>query len=791
MVVAASCCGDVFQWQELGRLVRIEGKMNAAMYRDILDENLLQSALDLRLGRRFIFQQDNDPKHTAKITKEWLQDNSVNVLEWPSQSPDLNLIEHLWRDLKMAVHRRFPSNLVELERCCKEEWVKLPKDRPCELAGTSDWLVMLCGGNNLEVTVASTHEAPRSRYRKRDAKGQYLFDLICHHLNLLEKDYFGIRYVDPDKQRHWLEFTKSIAKQMKSQPPFTMCLRVKFYPPEPAALKEEITRYLVFLQIKRDLYHGRLLCKTSDAAMLAAHILQAEIGDYDPGKHPEGYSSKFQFFPKHSEKLERRIADIHKTELIGQTPETSERNFLQKAQMLETYGVDPHPCKDVSGNPAFLAFTPFGFVVLQGNKRVHFLKWNEVTKLKFEGKTFHVYANQKEEKKIILTYFAPTPEACKHLWKCGVENQAFYKLEKSSQVRTVSSSNLFFKGSRFRYSGRVAKEVMEQSAKIKREPPEIHRAGLVPSRSCPSITHGPRLSSVPRTRRRAVHISIMEDVHAAAMVKCLIRITTRVNVHLRMINHCYRDVKVRVLSLGPRMLGKALGVLPLYPALTGQQDSASVTPLRGTPLPCIQPSSAEGLESLRDSALYSTPVRSSPVSHGESFIPRSRSQATDAGERTAVISDEAYSPSDSVLPTPVAEHSMELATSRQINGAPCSIEEEKESEAGTPTHGEGGDFGADGRSAQEGAGGESALSEVEQVNKFVLSVLRLLLVTIGLLFVLLLLLIILTESDLDIAFLRDIRQTPEFEQFHYEYFCPLRRWFACKLRWVGGLLINK
>lgn len=191
---------------------------------------------------------------------------------------------------------------------------------------------------------------------------------------------------------------------------------------------------------------------------------------------------------------------------------------------------------------------------------------------------------------------------------------------------------------------------------------------------------------------------------------------------------------------------------------------------------------------LRDSA-HSTPVRT--VSHGESFIPRSRSQAADGGERTAVISDEAYSPSDSILPTPVAEHSTELSASRQINGAPCSIEEEMEVEAGTPVRGEGGDFGGDCRGAQGGAGGDSALSEVEQVNKFVLSVLRLLLVTIGLLFVLLLLLIILTESDLDVAFLRDIRQTPEFEQFHYEYFCPLRRWFACKLRWVGGLLINK
>nr|XP_056721711.1 FERM domain-containing protein 5 isoform X2 [Euleptes europaea] len=530
---------------------------------------------------------------------------------------------------------------------------------------------------------------------QRDAKGQYLFDLLCHHLNLLEKDYFGIRFVDPDKQRHWLEFTKSVVKQLRSQPPFTMCFRVKFYPTDPAALKEEITRYLVFLQIKRDLYHGRLLCKTSDAALLAGYILQAEIGDYDPGKHPEGYSSKFQFFPKHSEKLERKIAEIHKTELSGQTPAMSELNFLRKAQTLETYGVDPHPCKDVSGNPAFLAFTPFGFVVLQGNKRVHFIKWNEVAKMKFEGKTFYLY-----EKKIVLTYFAPTPEACKHLWKCGIENQAFYKLEKSSQVRTVSSSNLFFKGSRFRYSGRVAKEVMESSAKIKREPPEIHRAGLVPSRSCPSITHGPRLSSVPRTRRRAVHISIME-----------------------------------------------------------------------------------GLESLRDSA-HSTPVRS--ASHSDAFLPRSASSRAESSERVAIISDEVYSPSDSVLPTPVAEHSLELMLlSRQINGAPCSIEEE--SEAGTPAAAE-----APGRELRALCPGTARRghAQAEQVNQFVFSVLRLLLVTVGLLFVLLLLLIALTESDLDVAFFHDIRQTPEFEQFHYQYFCPLRRWFACKIRFLLSLFLD-
>uniref|UniRef100_A0A8C2DW87 FERM domain-containing protein 5 n=1 Tax=Cyprinus carpio TaxID=7962 RepID=A0A8C2DW87_CYPCA len=478
---------------------------------------------------------------------------------------------------------------------------------------------------------------------QRDAKGQWLFEQVCQHLNLLEKDYFGIRFVDPDKQRHWLEFSKAITKQMRSQPPYTMCLRVKFYPPDPAALKEEITRYLVFLQIKRDLYHGRLLCKSSDAATLAAFILQAEIGDYDPGKHPEGYSSKFQFFPKHSERLERRIAEIHKSELIGQSPETAELNFLKKAQTLETYGVDPHPCKDVSGNAAFLAFTPFGFVVLQGNRRIHFLKWNEVTKLKFEGKTFHIYATHQE--KIILTYFAPTPEACKHLWKCGVENQAFYQFEKSSQVRTVSSSNLFFKGSRFRYNGKVAKEVMEQSAKIRREPPEIHSG-------------------------------------------------------------------------------------------------------------------------------HSTPVRS--VSSGNSFL-RSHRNGAEGGHGTAEFSQDSYSPSDSVLPTPVSDDPSDPAQVRHTNG-PRSIQEEGGTELCTQNQARPQGIKPKGKRSQLEKTRPTQHGPEEGVNLFICSLARLFLVTLALLFALLLLLIVLTESELDLAFLRDIRRTPEFQQFHYEYFCPLRRW---------------
>ena len=89
--------------------------MDGAEYRNILEQNLYHSVCDLRLGRRFTFQQDNDPKHTAKATLEWFKGKHVNVLEWPSQSPDLNPIENLWSDLKIAVHKCKPSNLKELE----------------------------------------------------------------------------------------------------------------------------------------------------------------------------------------------------------------------------------------------------------------------------------------------------------------------------------------------------------------------------------------------------------------------------------------------------------------------------------------------------------------------------------------------------------------------------------------------------------------------------------------------------------------------------------------------------
>uniref|UniRef100_A0A8C5EXZ6 FERM domain-containing protein 3 n=1 Tax=Gouania willdenowi TaxID=441366 RepID=A0A8C5EXZ6_GOUWI len=495
---------------------------------------------------------------------------------------------------------------------------------------------------------------------QRDTKGQFLLDHVCNHYNLLEKDYFGIRYVDPDKQRHWLDPNKSVVRQMKSaQQPYTMCFRVKFYPNEPMKIKEELTRYLLYQQLKRDIYHGRLLCPFTEAAYLGACIVQAELGDHDPEEQPSDYIRDFKLFPKQTLKLEKKIMSLHKNELRGQHAALAELNMLQRAHSLDTYGVDPHPCKDFTGSTAFLGFTAIGFVVFQGNKRIHLLKWADVSKLKFEGKTFYVIGIQKE-KKLVLTFHTTTPAACKHLWKCGVENQAFYKCSKSSQIKTVSSSNIFFKGSRFRYSGKVAKEVIEASSKIQRDPPQVLRIQFGHSRSFYSLSH-----------------------------KNLI-----------------------------------MNMEPLVPALPSDLYFLSLCP---SPCPSILPTPVEDSQG-GVSSLSSSPVQSPALLLRELHAdPDIQAQLEAERER-----DRAY-------------ERTRLAARSRVGGV------------------------------------LSLLSSNQRVNACLLSGARLLAVVVGVLLVTVPTLLLLLESDLDVSFLHEIRQTPEFEQFHYEYYCPLRRWVLCRV----------
>ncbi|CAH2294222.1 FERM domain-containing 3 [Pelobates cultripes] len=493
--------------------------------------------------------------------------------------------------------------------------------------------------------------------------------------------------------------------QYSAHPPYTMCFRVKFYPHEPLKIKEELTRYLLYLQIKRDIFHGRLLCSFADAAFLGACIVQAEIGDYDPDEHPDNYICDFKIFPKQSQKLERKITDIHKSELRGQSPAVAEFNLLLKAHSLETYGVDPHPCKDSTGTTTFLGYTAAGFVVFQGNKRIHLIKWPDICKLKFDGKTFHVVTLQKE-KKNILTYHTSTPAACKHLWKCGVENQAFYKYAKSSQVKTMTSSNIFFKGSRFRYCGKVAKEVIEASSKIQRDPPEVHRSLIPHSRSSYSLN------------------------------------------------------KQLIINMEP--------LQPLIPSPSEEDEEES-------PLD-------EGVLISQQNDASSAPVLGSSPARELESVPDIRNDEEDGiQEEPLTISEQVYNPSASLLPTPVDE-GVEMLFNSPIRAEHDRDDTDSFEELEADEHAF---LIAEEEEMKEARKALSLsynfLMGNMQLNAFLKSFSRLIVVALGLLLVLLPLILVLLESNIDISFLHEIRQTPEFEQFHNDYYCPLRKWIACKI----------
>lgn len=324
---------------------------------------------------------------------------------------------------------------------------------------------------------------------KKDTIGQWLYDRVCEKLNLMEKDYFGLRYVDSEKQRHWLDPLKTVYKQLKGVNPMVLCFRVKFYPEDPMKLHEEITRYYLFLQLRRDLHHGRLLCPPDDAVVLAAYIVQSEVGDYDPEDHPTGYISDFKMLPKQTPKLEERVMDQHK-QLQGQVPSEAEGNFLKKACTLDTYGVDPHQVKDQRGDQLYLGITHQGIMTFRGSRRTQLYKWTQIRRIAYEGKMFivHITVNEDEDatapkkKQQPVGYKCQTAPAAKYLWRCAVEQQLFFTLSSSNTAHKIrSGGTLFSRGSKFRFSGRCQTEAYQASEHIRRTEPNFQRSSSLPN----------------------------------------------------------------------------------------------------------------------------------------------------------------------------------------------------------------------------------------------------------------------------------------------------------------------
>ncbi|XP_055333731.1 band 4.1-like protein 2 isoform X1 [Paramacrobiotus metropolitanus] len=348
----------------------------------------------------------------------------------------------------------------------------IPADRTATPGGT------LKPGSTQKAVVRLLSDQDAEFYVPKNATGQELFERVCEFINLQERDYFGIRFMDTDNEKSWLNMEKTIKQQVKGGP-WVFEFLVKFYPPQPTELKEDLTRYYLCMQIHRDLITERLPASFTTLAVLGSLMVQSELGDYERSTHRGNYVSEVPLAPpsRQNAELEEKVMELHKESTRGMAPTEADLRYLENAKRLAFYGIDLHKAKDKDNTDIKVGVSASGIHVYRGNLRINRFAWPKILKLSYRRSNFYIKIRQMEfedsEKEI--QFKCPYEKAAKRLWKVAIEHHTFFRMRSSEEPSDYSTLRWPRLGSRFRYSGRTYSEAKASSEKIDRQQPEFQR----------------------------------------------------------------------------------------------------------------------------------------------------------------------------------------------------------------------------------------------------------------------------------------------------------------------------
>uniref|UniRef100_A0A673Y9L7 Protein 4.1 n=1 Tax=Salmo trutta TaxID=8032 RepID=A0A673Y9L7_SALTR len=340
----------------------------------------------------------------------------------------------------------------------------------------------------------------------KHAKGVELFTKVCDHLNLLERDYYGLAIWESPSMKTWMDFTKEIRRQVQGTN-YDFTFNVKFYPPDPAQLSEDITRYYLCLQLRKDILGGRLPCSFVTLALLGSYALQSELGEYDPETHAPDYAKDLRLAPGQTKELEEKVMELHKT-YRSMSPAQADMAFLENAKKLAMYGVDLHQAKDLDGVDIMLGVCSGGLMVYKDKLRINRFPWPKVLKVSYKRSSFFIKIrpSELEHYESAIGFKLPNYKASKKLWKVCVEHHTFFRLT-STEVATTPRKFLAL-GSKFRYSGRTQAQTRQASSMIDRPAPLFQRSAS--KRNSRSLDEA--MVSTPDKSTRPVSAPIMSPV---------------------------------------------------------------------------------------------------------------------------------------------------------------------------------------------------------------------------------------------------------------------------------------